>query len=373
MKLTIATVLLLSTFCTAKTHFDLELEKSKLSNKVFNHYDSDKSKTLSLEEFSLFSKEMKQKELEKRAAKTLKFCDKDKSGKIELREVPTREEMREMFEKHENTATMCPMDVRMFRFIDTDKNEYISKEEILLSYQKPEFGVGRMIAPRRDELKDFKEQLKTCDKNKDGKITLIEVTAEMCYMDSGIFLQYSPNPQKSFKIDAVTHTPKNDQKERIDHIFEKECDSNHDQQLTLVEATSKWCNITSNDFLRLDIDKNSLLSKIEFMKIYKEHTQTKGLPLKKMKNMPPDIKISIAFHQCDENKDGKLSKDETGTCGLPADLFEKYDYDASGTIEQNDMEMLQKKREFKMVDMNHDNAIDPKEFAERMGNRCRVF
>ena len=373
MKRIITTTILLSALGAAEAAFSLEKETLALSNKVFNHYDSDKSQTLSFEEFSLFSKEMKQKELEKRAAKTLKFCDKDKNGKIELREVPTQEEMRTMFEKHENTATMCPMDERMFHFIDADKNDYLSKEEILLSYQKPNFGVGKLIAPQRDELKEFKERLKTCDINKDGKITLIEATAEECYMDSGNFLQYSSSPEKSFKISTVNHVPKNDQKERIDHIFEKECDSNHDQQLTLVEATSKWCNITSNDFLRLDVDKNSLLSKIEFMEIYKEHTRIKGLPLKKMKNMPPDIKISIAFHQCDENKDGTLSKDETGTCGLPADLFEKYDYDASGTIEQNDMEMLQKKREFKMVDMNHDNAIDPKEFAERMGNRCRVF
>ena len=109
--------------------------------------------------------------------------------------------------------------------------------------------------PKRDELKEFKELLEGCDKNEDGEITLIEATGNRCYMTSENFLQYSSSHEKSFKIDEVTEAPKHDKAEEVDHQF-KECDSNKDQKLTLIEATSKWCHITSDAFIRLDTDNN---------------------------------------------------------------------------------------------------------------------
>ena len=374
MKLTITTLLLLSTLCVAETEFNLEQEKSKLSNKVFNHYDIDKSTTLSLKEFATFSKEMKEKEQEKRIAMLIKSCDKDGNGQIELSEVPTEKEMREMFKKRINMATMCHMDSMRFKFIDKDKSENISKEEILLSFNRQRFRMPEeMEIPKRDELKLFKERLKGCDKNEDGEITLVEATADMCYMSSDTFLQYSSNPKKSFKIDKVTNAPKDDKKERMEHQF-KECDSDKNQKLTLVEATSKWCQIVSSDsFSRLDTDENSYLTKSELFKMYDEHRRPSKMPFKIMKEMPPEAQIHIAFGQCDEDRNGKMSKAEAKSCELSMEIFEKFDYDKSNTIEQNDLEMMEQEAEFKMVDMNSNNKIDPKEFAERMGNRCRVF
>jgi Ca2+-binding EF-hand superfamily protein len=376
MKPIIINILLLSTLCIAETQFDLELEKdkSKLSNKVFNHYDIDKSKTLSFKEFSIFSKEMKEKEQEKRVVMTIKSCDKDGNGKIELSEVPTQKEMREMFKKRKNMATMCHMDSMRFKRIDKDNNENITKEEILLSYQRAfgEWGNPPMEMPKRDELKDFKEGLERCDKNEDGEITLIEATSDICYMTSETFLQYSSNYEKSFKIDEVTEAPKYDKDEEIDHKF-KECDSNKDDQLTLVESTSKWCHISSDTFIRLNTDNNEYLAKSEFYKMYDENIEPLRIPFKIMKEMPPEAQIHIAFGQCDEDKNGKMSRDEAKACELPMEIFEKFDYDTSDTIEQNDLEMIQKRAEFEMVDMNSNNKIEPKEFEERMGNRCRIF
>ena len=373
MKLTITTILLLSTLCVAETEFNLEQEKSKLSNKVFNHYDIDKSKTLSFKEFSVFSKEMKQKEQEKRVTMTIKSCDKNGNGQIELSEVPTEKEMREMFKKRTRMATMCHMDSMRFKFIDKDKSENISKKEILLSYNRQRFRMPVEIeTPKRDELKDFKKRLERCDKNEDGEITLMEATADMCYMNSDTFLQYSSNYEKSFQINKVTHAPKDDKEERIEHEF-KECDSNNDEKLTLVEATSKWCHITSDTFARLDTDKNNYLAKSELSKMYDENTKPRRMPFKIMKEMPPEAQIHIAFGQCDEDRNRKMSIDEAKKCELPMEIFEKFDYDKSNSIEQNDLEMMEKQREFKMVDMNSNNKIDPKEFSERMGNRCRIF
>ena len=373
MKATIATILLLLTLCVAETEFNLEKEKSKLSNKVFNHYDIDKSKTLSFEEFSTFSKEMREKELEKRVAMTIKFCDKNGNGKIESSEVPTPKEMREMFVKRKNIATMCHMDSIRFKIIDKDNSKSISREEILLSFKTP-MAMREMInrVPKIDKLQIFKDRLKRCDKNEDGNISLIEATSRGCYITSDTFLQYSPNYKTSFKIDKVAHAPKHNKKEEIEYDFKK-CDSNSDNNLTLVEATSKWCHLTSDDFIELDRDKNNYLDKREFSQMYAEDVKPPKMPFKIMKDMPPEAKIHIAFAQCDEDENRKMSRDEAKKCEISMEIFNRFDYDKSNTIEQNDLETMQRHREFERVDMNSDKKIDQKEFAERMGNRCRVF
>jgi len=194
----------------------------------------------------------------------------------------------------------------------------------------------------------------------------------MCYMNSETFLQYSSNYEKSFKINEVKNTPKENKEEETNHKF-KECDSNNDQKLTLVESTSKWCHITSDEFSRFDTDNNNYLVKNELSKMYDENTKPSKISFKIMKNMPSEVQIRIAFGQCDEDKNAKMSRDEAKACELPMETFDKFDYDKSNTIEQNDLEMMQKRREFEMVDMNSNDKIEPKEFMERMGNRCRVF
>ncbi|HIP51260.1 MAG TPA: hypothetical protein EYG94_04145 [Campylobacterales bacterium] len=377
MKPSIITILLLSSLCIAETEFNLEKEKSNLSHKVFTHYDLDKSKTLSFEEFSAFSKEMRQKEQEKQIERTLSSCDKNSNGKIELSEVPTEEEMHEAFSSRvdrKKMLKMCHMNQRRFKTIDKDEDGTIDKEEILLSYTQHFVRWGAPMMPpsieKRDVLKDFKAKLKRCDKNKDGEITLIEATSVGCYMPSEEFLTYSPNPKKSFKIEDVKEAPKHDENSSIEIRF-KRCDNNSDKKLNLVEATSRICMLPSDEFIKLDKDNNKYLSKSEMLKRYTEIN--KRVPMKISKKMPPIVQISIAFGQCDEDKDKKISKEEAESCSLPMETFEKFDSDNSNTIEQNDMKNIQAVEEFDMVDMNSNKKIEPKEFEERMGNRCRVF
>ena len=373
MKSIIINIALLSSLTMAESAFNLEQEKVKLSNKVFNHYDLNHNTTLSFEEFATFSKEMQQKEEARRVAMTIKSCDKDKNGKIELSEVPTEKEMREMFKKPRNMAKMCRMDKIRFKYIDKNKDEEITTEEILLSYKNKfqRWDVPPREIPKRDELKEFKEQLTECDKNKDGALTLVEATADMCYITSEIFLQYSSSPEKSFNISEVTDAPKVDKDAELEYRL-KQCDSNNDQQLTLVEATSMWCHISSDIFIDLDKDSNKYLVKSELKGMFDRGSEPR-ISFKIMKDMPPEAQIYIAFVQCDKDKNSQLSREEAKACELSMEVFERFDYDKSDTIEPNDFEVQRKKREFEMVDMNSDNKIDAKEFAERMGNRCRIF
>lgn len=365
-------IVLLVTFGVAAGHFDIDKEKLKLSNRVFDYYDKDKSKTLSFKEFILFLRDVRKKEQEKRLNLTLKRCDKNKDGKIGSDEVPTEEELDDMFRERKRMDKVCVMNKRIFEAVDRNKDNFVTRDEILLSFEKPRVVSRAMRVSKRDELKDFKRFLKRCDKNKDGAITLIEATDQMCFMSSDIFLQYSKDPKKSFKIAKITHTPKYNDKDEVDHMF-LDCDKDRDKHLNLIEATSKWCHLTSNDFLRLDKDKDKLLNKEELSKMFAPRANPKKFIFKNLKNMPDDIKMNIAFHQCDSNKDGIFTQNEAKKCEFPMNIFKKFDYDKSKTIEQSDVDLIRKHREFERVDMNSDKKIDKDEFAQRMGSRCRIF
>ena len=134
-----------------------------------------------------------------------------------------------------------------------------------------------------------------------------------------------------------------------------------------------FCHIPSDEFIKLDADSNKYLSKNEIKKMYDELNGVDSVQVKISEEMPPIIQISMALNQCDEDKDKKLTKDEAETCELPMKTFEKFDYDKSDSIEQNDMEMIQTEEEFNMVDMIKNKKLEPKEFQERMGNRYREF
>ena len=370
--LTVTNLLLFSTLAIAEPQFNLKEERTALSNKIFNHYDNNKDKILSLDEFNSFTNEMKQKENLKHVENTLKSCDKNTNGKIELSEIFTEKEMEESFKQGEQAINqICYIDKMEFNRINKDEDEFITKEEILLSFTEPTLGMWEDTPPemlKSDELKEFKERLENCDKNRDRELTLIEATSNICYMSSELFLKYSTDPEKSFSIDEVTKAP-NERKLEIEHKF-KHCDDNSDNKLSMVEATSMFCNIQSDEFIKMDSDNNKYLSKDEIKKMYdKELNGDNMVPVKISKEMPPIIQVSIAINQCDENKDRKLTKDEAETCELPIKTFEKYDYDKSNSIEENDMKMMQTVEEFNRVDTNKNKKLEAKEFQEYMGNR----
>ncbi len=373
IKLSVISTLLSTTLALADNSFDLEKEQSKLSYRVFEYYDTNRDKTLSLDEFVRFSKEIQKKEQEKLLAKTLKSCDKNKNKQIEASEIPTDKELEEAFKKDfYNAEKMCPLDKIEFDSIQKEHNDFITKEELLQSYNQRYFGMWNhkpTEEPKEDKLKHFKERLKECDKNKDGSLTLIEATADLCYMSSEDFLNYSKSPDESFVIDEISTISTNQEMEQEERF--KHCDSNSDNKLNLVEATSLFCTMTSDEFIKLDSDHNNYIDPTEIKKMYEEASL--NTPVKIVKEMPPIVQISIALNQCDEDKNRILTKDEAELCELPMATFEKYDFDKSNSVEDNDMKMAQNIEAFNQVDINGNQKLEAEEFEERMGNRCRSF
>ena len=376
IKLTIINLLLFSSLAAVEPQFNLEQEKIKLSNKVFKHYDLNKDKTLSLNEFNRFNIEMQQKEQKKHVEHTIKSCDKNGNGKIELSEIPTEKEMQEAYKNdYQNINKMCYIDKMEFNSINKSGDDFITKEEIFLFFKQSSLGIwGNNYdeMPKIDKLKEFKNRLNRCDTNKDREISLMEATNTMCYMSSEEFLKYSRDPKKSFSIDEITKAP-NEIGIELEHKF-KRCDSNSDKKLNLIEATSMFCNMPSDEFIKIDTDKNDYISKSELQKMYEEElSETNKVSSKVIKEMPPMVQISFAINQCDENRDRKLSKDEADTCELPIKTFEKFDHDKSNSIEENDITFMQNLEEFNLIDVNNNKKLEQKEFEESMGNKYSEF
>jgi len=367
-------ILLFTTLVSATPNgFDLEKEQKKLSTKVFNNYDKNHDKRLSFQEFKQFSKEMKEKEQLKRANSLIKKCDQDGNGIIELTETTIEKDFRNFSRK--NLQNSCPLPQMFIKRMDKNNDKTITREEIIASMSQPiemiqpPFPMERVKKPT-EHLKRFKERLEGCDKNKDKEISLIELTSVGCFMTSDTFLEYSPDPKKSFKIAEIKKAPKDETMNELEQMLEL-CDQDKNKEITLLEVTSKKCRMSSDDFLRSDRDKNELLSIEEFKMMLNPTPKQQKFTVEK--NMPVEAQINIAYGMCDSNRDHKLSKEEAKSCELSLDIFNKFDGDKSGTIERNDLENMRLMREFELVDNNENKELDLEEFAERMGSRCRVF
>ena len=136
------------------------------------------------------------------------------------------------------------------------------------------------------------------------------------------------------------------------------CDTNKDNKLNLAEVTSKICSMSSDEFIAMDTDKNLFLEKNELIR--KEEKDSK-INLNSIKNLPPVMHIALIFSICDTNQNIKLTTQEAVKCKLNMNVFTKYDYDESNTLDRNDIDKAYIYSEFKMLDTNANNAIDIKE------------
>ena len=274
-----------------ETQFDLEKEKNTLNQNIFTHYDKDKNKVLSFEEFSLLSKELKKKELKKmtndlweRCANKDNFIASDKA--LDEAEII-------------KSQPKCYLTKTEFQDMDKDNDHKVSREE-LVTYYTDAMSYRGMISPngirKRNELPDL---LMACDTNKDDK-------------------------------------------------------------LNLIEATSSKCSMNSDTFIEMDKDKNSFLEKNELKQMNQRNEDPK-IDLNNIKDLPPEMHISLIFSMCDTNQNMKFTTQEAVECKLNMSIFTKYDYDKSNTIEENDIDKVYMYGEFKRLDTNANNAIDLKE------------
>ena len=155
--------------------------------------------------------------------------------------------------------------------------------------------------------------------------------------------------------------------------FLRECDDNGDLKLNLIEAASSRCMLSYEKFTKLDKDKNGFLNKSELMAFFKKESKKEMPNIEFAKDMPDEAKISLAYRACDESQDGILSKEEAQKCKLSMDVFNKFDYNKNGKIEQSDLNLIRIRRGFKYTDTNSNGKIELKEFLNRASQSCSAY
>ena len=306
-KIVIFIVFMATSIFAKDIQLHIEDEEHKLDAKVFKHYDKDKNSVLSLEEYSLFAKDKKQKMFKNVASEVMTVCDKNNDNFIALDELVPESK----WDLSRGNHKQCFLREDEFKSMDKNKDNLLSSQEYLSFFESADSKYKGMFSShkeeiQKEELDGFKETLTLCDKNKDGQLTLVEFTSNQCHMSSDMFLNYSTSYQKSFEIAKVTKLPSRPSVGRGED--------------------------------KLDINA--------------------------MDGLPKEAQIGILFSMCDTNKDMRLIVEEAQNCKLNMEIFDTFDYDKSASIDKNDIAMISKIEEFNRVDLNQNKKIDLEEFSK---------
>lgn len=273
---------------------------------------------------------------------------------------------------------------RVFKACDIDKDNKISSQEFIAYF-------ARLREKRY--LKEIKREIKVCDKNGDGLISLNETvdinkSAKDLYnrnkcsttKDEIYILDKDGDNAVGLKEAKVLANPSFDIARKMDKVVKKQvnynikklkkknfenCDKNKDTLLTLREATSRACLMDSDTFFELDVNKDNMLS-------FKEKSNTKIAQISEKKriikrkdfqNSKGANRLYKAIYACDLNMDRFLSKDEAfeQDCGVDSDIFKLFDTNKDGYIGQRESIVPFVYSSFEKADKNGDGYLDKNE------------
>ncbi len=306
---------------------DLAEVKEKMSKILFNHVDSDRSTKISEEEFVAYQKEKSELQERRQIERMIESCDKNGDKQISLDEIPQKDPTRPI-----------PIDVMAYE-----------------SYKEACY-------MNRDGFTHF-------DTNHDNIITFDEMATKKD-------VPMMPYPTVT---PVPIPVPEDRIKEMERYITEKysRCDKNSDGKLTLMEATSKICRIPSDEFLEADSNNNNFLTLQEVLDIAKKRVSEEQIihhvpPIKIPPSAPKEVQLMMSMYKCDTNKDGKLSEAEitTESCGFSKEDLIANDHNKDGYFSQKDMAIVSMLRQFKRMDRNKDKVLD---FSEFMRNGREII
>ena len=290
-----------------------DIEKA-ISNTLFTQMDSNKDKKVSFDEVFAYRTKEEKRRYESRANRMIKECDKDKDGRVSL------------------------------------KNEIFKLSfDDIPSFDTPPKKISECHVP--------KEIIEIFDLNSDGYITKDEFLNSM--------IQEQGRPPKRIRKKQKERLEKRMIKQQEKQF--KRCDKDNNQYLTLREAASMRCNIFTEMFDARDKDGDALISlqemtakidPLQFDKLYNEKPPTK------QHKMPPLISLEIKISECDKNENGKLELSETTTTNCEVDLsfFNTIDRNNDRAVDRQEMKQARMKKGFDRLDKNKDGFLDKKEF-----------
>jgi len=282
-----------------------------ISKTLFNYVDKDNDAKISQDEFIAYINEKSRLQELKQVQSMIASCDKNGDQQITLDEIPKRDVV-----PYVPTEKPCYLSKYEFLAKDSNHDNILTAEELLAKNIIPSPRVEEVSSEERAKRQEvyLKKHYEICDKNSDGKLTLIEASSQKCRIPSETFTQ---------------------------------ADSNQDNFLTLAEI-KKNTEELENKTPPLAISPYPITHPIE-------------LP----SSMPVEIRMIIKTSQCDSDKDRKLNQTEALSCGFTKKEFQENDLNHDGFFDQEDMKILQVVRQFQHIDQNHDGYLNMDEFQKR--------
>ena len=277
---------------------------------------------------------------------------------------------------------------KRFDKYDTNSDNKISFQEYIKYSQK------QMI---KQDLERVKKDIKACDKNGDGLVSVDEAAddnktshlgfmgAKKCSIPKKIvkmvdsngdnmaskeeFISlFNPTYKLAQKFKKYVEKKNSKRRKSIERKMFNQCDKDKDTLLTLREATSRVCRMDSDTFYELDTNKDDMLS-------FEERQNTKHLRDKMQKNQlkskefaesKDEKRLMLALYMCDSNSDRFLSKDEAfdQDCAVDENIFKLFDTNKDGYIGGRETSNIYQYRFFKKFDTNKDGYINKEEFAK---------
>jgi len=371
---------------------DIAKEQEKIVKKVFNLYDSDSNGKLDIKEFTKFSLESNRRRMLSKVEEIISTCDKNKNGTIEVSEKVSGKEIEKLESSEDKRGYIernCLILTEFFEKMDMDHNNKLTKDELLnfslkqrYKYIRKQTPIGKKFDKMREERmkRIFIRNLKRCDSNKDGNITLIELTSSKCGMRSEFFLQQTKDINGSFSLKNIKVDNKLHKEPKPYENFMLFCDANRDDKITLVEATSEKCfmpYISSEEFLKIDSNKDGYLTQKEISKAQDKQKEKNTPKAKFNKNYPKKIPKFIIMHEiatlCNIDKNDYIDKKEAIECEVPLKLFNALDTDKNSVLNDDDYKQIMINGNFERKDLNKDKMIDFKEFKRGFSGQCSAF
>ena len=272
--------------------FVIKSLKSPYSQNIFSHIDKNQDKGISFDEFH---KNFKQKTLSndnKMFTQMFYACDRNHNQQIDYHEAQITmarnyyNDIRIYDENIQLPVNICDLSQHIFKSFDLNSDMSVNFNEFLRSMQENQKKHYIPTSEAKEYAKKEKKEttehrFKQCDKNKDTNIDKLEATMQTCQINTTVFTIADSNHNQLISVNELYDLPSKYARFRrylylapknmgdinktpdIYSVFTmatSECDSNYDDKLDRVEATSKSCGFTEEDFLKVDTSQDDLFT-----------------------------------------------------------------------------------------------------------------
>jgi len=177
-----------------------------ITQTLFNYIDKDEDTKVSQDEFIAYTNEKSRLQELKQVQSIIASCDKNGDQQITLDEIPNRDVVPYMVNLNElQPKEPCYLSKYEFSAKDSNHDNILTAEELLAKNIVPSPRVEEVSSEERAKRQEvyLEKHYEVCDKNSDGKLTLIEATSQKCRIPSETFTQADSNQDNFLTLEEI--------------------------------------------------------------------------------------------------------------------------------------------------------------------------